>query len=177
MDDTNSKQLVNASLLRIKKEWESNTSFCGTDYKSTYDDDLPSSQHILQQTFYQDLDRQLDGLTKDGYVKELLRLCNNDHYRVDAYRQRLAERARDRPGCPDSRLVNRRNSANKTRAHKYAVDSYVIYSFLNGETTKDIQDFFLSTPSASILLDADRPSVIQKPYVCTAILWPLRIIG
>jgi len=49
MDDTNPKQFVNASLLRINKERESNTSFCENDCESTYDDDLPSSQPILQQ--------------------------------------------------------------------------------------------------------------------------------
>ena len=86
---------------------ESLSSYDSDDMSYVYED---MSQAPRPQRFYQDLDTQLTGLTKDQYINELSNLCSGDEDCVNDYRIRLAERAQEFPECPDAKLVNRRNS-------------------------------------------------------------------
>ena len=93
-----------------------------------YDD---FSQAPKPQRFYQDLDSLLNNITRDQYINELIHYCNGDDESVNDYRQRLAERARGFPECPETRLVNRRNTGNASKLEKLASDCYVLYMFNN----------------------------------------------
>lgn len=151
MGDTDINELldprsqVNEKLIKIKQEHDlANTSI------SSYDSDEMShiyddfSQAPRPQRFYQDLDNQLSDLTRDQYINEIITLCSGDYENINDYRVRLAERARGFPECPDTRLVNRRNTANSTKVAKCANDCYVLHMFNNGERSKEINEVFSS---------------------------------
>lgn len=162
-DETDPKRIVNARLQRIKSELtetEQEISFFDEDDFSQID-----SQPCRPQQFYQDLDKQLDGLPRDTYVTELLRLCNNEYSRINDYRDRLADRAKSLPDCPNSRLVKRRNSPHASKEKKMAIDCYVLYMFTQGERSKDILDVFAGTNlNETVVLDKE-PFAVPPPDI------------
>jgi len=110
----------------------------------TFDTELSFeySQPIRPKQFYADLDESLDGLNRDDFTKELLRLFHNDHSKLLDYRDRLAERVQALPNCPQTRLVNRRNSSTGTRKEKCTNDCYVLYAYNHGVHDKKILEIF-----------------------------------
>lgn len=144
MEETDPKELINQHLARTKRNrsLSQTSSVYVCDEDPDEDEDAELSQPPLPQQFFQELDDTLLGLTRDDYIREILRLCLNDYNRIDAYRNRLAERARALPGCPRTRLVNRRNSTHAPKEKKYAIDCYTLNAFLCGEKSKDLCDVF-----------------------------------
>ena len=120
-------------------------SYDNYDYDDNDYDEL--SKAVIPQQFYKDLDDELDDLPRHEYTKRLLKLCTDDCYRVSDYRTRLSERARGFPNCPETRLVNRRNSVNASLQQKLATDCYVLQAFFNGERSKEIFDMFVTSSS------------------------------
>ena len=133
------KRRVNEKLIKIKEEMILEQHCDGT---SDTELSFEYSQPIRPQQFYADLDDNLDGLNRDDYTKELLRLCHNDHSKLLDYRDRLAERAQALQNCPQTRLVNRRNSSTGTREDKCANDCYVLYAYNHGVHNKEILEIF-----------------------------------
>lgn len=122
-----SQTAVNDSLRKIKEECASQADCFDDDY-----DDYEMSQPPRQQQFYQDLDNQLYGLSRESYISRLTELCSNDYSKLNDYRERLAERAKNLPDCPQGRLINRKNSSTYHREHKNAIDCYTLDAFING---------------------------------------------
>ena len=124
------------------------------------------TQPIRSQQFYADLDSKLDGLNRDEYIKELLHICHKDFSMIADYRDRLAERAQAFPNCPQTRLVNRRNSSTGTRAEKCAIDCYILYSYNHGVRNREILDVF-TTPSTTgndtIVIDDEERTQFISP--------------
>jgi len=172
-DANNLKRAVNESLLRIKQERadsEHDSFFeCDDDTLSTYADTY--SQSILPQRFFEELDNALHGLSREEYIREILRQCKTEYIKLDEYRHRLAERARSNPECPRTRLVNRRNSAHAPREKKCATDCYILSAFIQGENTKEIADIFSSASTGlneTIVIDQDTTAenaTIHQPEV------------
>lgn len=77
-------------------------------------------------------------------MKELLKQCHNDYNQISDYRDRLAERAKCLPLCPQGKLVSRRNSCSTTRQKKCASDCYI----LHGSTQNDIVEVFSQKSNA-----------------------------
>ena len=65
-----------------------------------YDENVTQdiSQEPMPQQFFEKLDNDLFELPREYYVSELLKYCLNSYTKINAYRERLAERARDLPG-------------------------------------------------------------------------------
>ena len=101
--DFDPRSQVNEKLLKIKQEHEqadqSFSSYDSSEMSHVYDD---FSQPPKQQQFYQDLDNRLSDLTRDQYINELIKNCSGDYDSINDYRERLAERARGFPECPDT---------------------------------------------------------------------------
>ena len=113
-DETDPKRLVNSNRLRIKAEMSDSVTCDDSDeefdeFGETYDE--IGSQPPRQQQFYQDLDMCLHGLTRDRYICELQKCCQNEYAKISDYRDKLSERAKKLPTCPIGRLVYRRNSS------------------------------------------------------------------
>jgi len=106
------KRRVNEKLIKNKEEilLENQGDECSdTELSFKY------TQPIRSQQFYANMDTKLDGLNRDDYINELLRICRKDVSMLTDYRDRLAERAQTFPDCPQTWLVNRRNSSTGTR--------------------------------------------------------------
>lgn len=166
-DETDPKRLINSKLVKIKEEMSESINDTSSIYE---DDDLtqePCTQPCRPQQFYQDLDQLLDGLPRDTYVHELLNSCNYEISKIHDYRERLSERAKGFPDCPDSRLVKRRNSPNTSRERKMANDCYILYSFTQGERSREIFDVFVGG-------NVNEPIVLDKEstYLATPTLPP-----
>ena len=119
---------------------------------------------------YSDVDKKLDGLNKDDYVKELLKICHTDYCKLNDYRERLAERAQAFPTCPQTRLVNRRNSSTGTREEKCASDYYVLYAYNHGIRNREILDVFSNartTDNDTILIRDDN----EKQFIPPELFW------
>ena len=142
---------INENLIKIKQERESAdhsiSSYDSSDMSHIYED---FSQAPKPQRFYQDLDNILSNLTRDQYMNQLIHYCNGDEESVNDYRCRLAERARGFPECPETRLVNRRNTANNTKLEKCASDCYILNMFNNGDRSKDINDVFTAASNMTM---------------------------
>ena len=134
---------INEKLIKIKQEQDdanySISSFDSSDMSHVYED---FSRTPRPQRFYQDLDHDLNDLTRDQYINELITHCSGDYDSINDYRFRLAERARGFPECPESRLVNRRTTTNSTKVEKCASDCYILNMFNNGDRSKEIYDVF-----------------------------------
>lgn len=144
-DETDPKRLVNSNLLRIKAEM-SDSLMCD-DFDEEFDEigetyDEIGSQPPRQQQFYQDLDMCLHGLTRDRYICELQKCCQNEYAKISDYRDKLSERAKQLPTCPIGRLVNRRNSSHASRQKKCATDCFMLQTFVNGSVSRDINEVF-----------------------------------
>jgi len=123
------------------------------------------SQPIRPQRFYADIDAQLDGLNREEYTKKVIQICHNDYAKLLDYRERLGERAQANPNCPQTRLVNRRNSSTGTREEKCANDCYVLYAFNNGVQNRDVLDLFTTATTAEnepiVIKDDDEKHIIS----------------
>ena len=143
MTNTDPRSQINEKLIKIKQEHDqadySISSYDSDDMSHVYED---FSQGPRQQQFYQDLDHQLNDLTRDQYVNEIITLCRGDCDSINDYRIRLTERARGFPECPETRLVNRRNTPNSTKVERCANDCYILNMFNNGDRSKEINDVF-----------------------------------
>ena len=90
----------------------------------------------------------LGKLPKDSYIQQLIELCQNDHARIEDYRERLADRVRATSNFEHNKLVNRRNSTGSSKARKYAHDCYVLHMFINGSRSKEICEIFAQGQNA-----------------------------
>lgn len=157
-DDTDPKQVIQAQLKIKAERINTDESHC-----DNHDSNLNElSQSIRPQQFYQDLDELLKGLPRTDYVQSLINACSSDYSRINDYRLRLAERARCSPDCPDSKLVNRRNSSHATKEQKCAQDCYILNAFINGERSKEIQDVFTCQASTLNCTSVDLTSEEQQ---------------
>jgi len=148
------RQSVNNTLRRIKSEMdEGDVSWDDESYEEA------TSPPPRPQQFFKDLDDSLASLNRDDYIRKLLHLCSNDQSRLSDYRNRLAERARGFPNCPQTRLVNRRNTNNKTKELKLANDCFVLNSFTTGEHTSAIQEVFSQAYSAEPIIIQDNETL------------------
>lgn len=152
------RQRVNEQLNKIKEELCTDASI---DDISESDTSFDYSQTIRPQRFYSDLDNKLETLSRDEYISELLRICHSDYFKINDYRDRLAERAQSFPNCPQAPLVNRRNSSTGTKEEKCAADCYVLYSFTHGVQNRDIHGVFANSTAIN-----DTTTVIddENPY-------------
>jgi len=107
------------------------------------------TQPIRSQQFYADMDTKLDGLNRDDYIKELVRICRKDVSMVTDYRDRLAERTLAFRDCPQTRLVNRRNSSTGTREEKCAINYYILYAYNNDVRNREILEVFTAVPTTA----------------------------
>ncbi|KAH3883447.1 hypothetical protein DPMN_007404 [Dreissena polymorpha] len=148
-----SQTAVNDSLLKIKEKSASQADCCDDDYDD-YEMFPPR-----QQQFCQDLDNQLCGLSSELYISRLIKLCSNDYSKLNDYRERLAERAKNLPDCPQGRLINRKNSSTGSREHKNAIDCYTLDAFINGARNKDIHEIFSQTNERLVIDDANGSKV------------------
>jgi len=124
-----SKRRVNEQLIKIKEELlfdENRDETPETELSFEY------TQLIRPQQFFAGIDGKLDGLKRDYNIKELLHICHKDYSKLLDYRERLAKRAQSIPNCPQTRLVNRHNSATGTREEKCATDCFVLYAYNHG---------------------------------------------
>jgi len=154
------KRRINDQLIKIKEELILDDEQYDTDLSFEY------SQPIRPQQFYAEIDAKLDGLNRDEYKKELLLICNKDYSKLVDYRDRLAERAQSHPNCPQTRLVNRRNSSTGTKEDKCASDCYILYAFNHGVQNREISDVFtstISTDNETILIKDDEQMQIISP--------------
>jgi len=96
-DETDPKRLVNSNILRIKAEMSESVTCDDFDedfdeFSETYDE--IGSQPSRQQQLYQDLDMCLHGLTRDRYICELQKFCQNEYAKISVYRDKLSERTK-----------------------------------------------------------------------------------
>ena len=163
---------INEQLIKIKSERADHSI---SSYDSSDSNDMSQvypdmSQAPRPQQFYQDLDAGLSGLARRDFINELLTLCYDEYDRVNDYRYRLAERARGFPECPQSRLVNRRNSPNATKLEKCANDCYIIHAFINGVRSREINEPFSinsnTTLNESVMFDTQVKNE-QRQSICS----------
>ena len=84
---------------------------------------------IPNQDFYRYLDNKLLSLPNDAYIRQLIALCNDSEDTITWYLNVLADRARERQGCPRGKIVTRRSTARYTKGEKYAEDCHRRYLF------------------------------------------------
>jgi len=159
-EPSKAKRHINDQLIKIKEELILDDEHSDTDLSFEY------TQPIRPQQFYAEIDAKLECLNRDDYKKELLLICNNDYSKLVDYRDRLAERAQSHPNCPQTRLVNRRNSATGTKEDKCASDCYTLYAFNHGVQNREISDVFTSTISTdheTILIKDDEQMQLISP--------------
>jgi len=155
------RKRVNDQLLKIKEE------ILDTEHEDNSDNELSfeNSQTIRPQRFYADIDAQLDDLNREEYTKKVVQICHNDYAKLLDYRERLGERAQAHPNCPQTRLVNRRNSSTGTRGVKCANDCYVLYAFNHGVQIRDVLGVFTTATTTEneliIIKDDDEKHIIS----------------
>jgi len=113
-------------------------------------------QPIRPQRFHADIDAKLDGLNREEYTKRVIQICHNDYAKLLDYRERLWQRAHALPNCPQTRLVNRRNSSTGTKEAKCANDCYVLYAFNHGVKHRDVLDVFTNATTKE-----NEPTIIK----------------
>ena len=91
----------------------------------------------------------LNGLPKETYVTELIRMCENSDLLVKGYRMSLLYRARLIEKCPKTKLFNRKNTKNTTSVKRFALDCYILEQFIQGDETCEIEEIFSTHPVPS----------------------------
>ena len=156
-----SQEKVNNQLLRLQSDLQNESFQSNYDYSDTEDE---LSQPLPQQ-FYQELDNELKGKPRDVYVSALLKLCGTDYYKLNAYRERLSERAKTLVGCPKTRLIRRRTTPSSTKEKKCANDCYILQAFIQGERSKEILEVFSSSPQNPISRADDDVEIDSEQFV------------
>jgi len=108
------------------------------------------------------------GLTRDRYIYELQKCCQNEYAKISDYRDKFSDRAKQLPTCPIGRLVNRRNWSHASRQKKCATYCFILQTFVNGLASRDIHGVF-SNPQqpndtmAAIEFDENEHGDFVKP--------------
>ncbi|CAH1782377.1 unnamed protein product [Owenia fusiformis] len=123
----------------------------------------PGQQSLLR------LDGMLSNLPMDLYIEKLLDSCTDTGLSVLCYRDHLETKARLLQDCPDGDLIQRVGGKKQPRDLKLAKDCFLLWSFLNGESSSEVAHIFkktLTSPSSQRQSTSSTP-IRQLNQRCT----------
>ncbi|MES9880564.1 MAG: hypothetical protein ABW185_06735 [Sedimenticola sp.] len=122
----------------------------------SYKTERELSTYRLDDTVFDRLNLELQGMPRALYIQNLIQLCNGCDETVMRFRMEMALTAKHCESGPTGNLITRKRTKAGTVIEKYAADCFALYEYINGNRN-DVDELFKPATRRDTLVAIDNP--------------------